>query len=193
MALLDPELAAAELARCTPHVRLSGSVDDAMLQSFHAQLADVSAGDGPIIVELMTLGGGAETGRRLALEIGIARERFGRRMVFLGKTTVYSAGVTFMSGFRREDRFLSRDTILLIHTRRLEMKVHLSGSLQANAMRIKELAAEIEIGQQLEEQGFEALIRDTQVSMEELMERAPTNWYVNAAEAAARGIVAGIV
>jgi ATP-dependent Clp protease protease subunit len=193
MALSDPELQSSDLIRSIPHVRLAGSVDDSMLDSFMSQIASVPAGEEPIVVELMTLGGGAETGRRLALEVRIARERLGRRIVFLGKTAVYSAGVTVMSGFPRADRFLSSDAVLLIHCRRLDMTLELNGPLKANALRVKELASEIEIGLRLEEEGFADLIRDSQVSMEELMERASANWYMQAAEAAARGIVAAIV
>jgi ATP-dependent protease ClpP protease subunit len=193
MALADPDTTPSSLIQSMAHIQLSGSVDESMLQSFLAQLANVPAGDEPIVVELMTLGGGAEIGRRLSLEVGIARERLGRRMVFLGKTVVYSAGVTFMSGFAKADRFLSRDAILLIHSRRMDMTVELSGSLRTSAMRLKEIGSEIENGLRLEEEGFADLIRDSSVTMAEVMERAPTNWYVTAAEAAAFGIVAAVV
>lgn len=193
MALADPESIGSELIGRPPDIQLWGSVDEAMLHNFQSQLANAPPGEEPIIIELMTLGGGAETGRRLALEVAIARQRLGRRLIFLGKTSVYSAGVTFMSGFPQADRFLSRDAVLLIHCRRMEMTLQLSGPLRANALRVRELTSEIEIGLKLEQAGFSDLIRGSQVSMEELMERAPTNWYVPAGEAAERGLVAGIV
>ncbi len=193
MALSDPQFTPASLLSNTPQVRLSGSVDGGMLDSFMSQMAAVPAGDEPIVVELMTLGGGAEIGRRLALEVGIARERFGRRLVFLGKTAVYSAGVTMMSAFPPADRYLSRDAVLLIHCRQLDMTLQLSGPLKVNAMRLQQTMAEVEIGLRLEEEGFADLIRGSDVPMEELMERAPTNWYVPAAEAVARGMIAAIV
>ena len=60
-------------------------------------------------------------------------------------------------------------------------------------MRLQELGAEIEIGLRPEEEGFAGLVRDSQVSMAELMERVPAGWYMRAGEAAARGIVAAIV
>jgi ATP-dependent Clp protease protease subunit len=193
MSLVDPEPKSLNLIHSVPQVRLSGSVDDLMLDSFMSQIANVPTGEEPVVVELMSLGGGAETGRRLALEIGIARERLGRRIVFLGKTAVYSAAVTIMSGFPRVDRFLSPDAVLLIHCRRLEMTLELNGPLKAHALRLKELTSEIEIGLRLEQEGFANLVRDTQVSMQELMERAPANWYMHAEEEAARQIVAGLV
>jgi hypothetical protein len=193
VALSDPQHEGPDLIRCAPQIRLSGSVDEAMLDNFMTQLANVPPGEDPIIVELMTLGGGAETGRRLALEVRLARERLGRRMIFLGKTAVYSAGVTIMSGFPRTDRFLSGDAVLLIHCRQLDMTVQLNGPLKANALRLRQLIAEVEIGLRLEEEGFADLILGSQVSMDELMERAPTNWYMQAAEAAARGVVAAVV
>lgn len=64
--------------------------------------------DRVVAVEISTLGGDAELARRLVLEVGLARERLGKRLVFLGKTCVYSA-VTLMSAFAKDDRYLTRD------------------------------------------------------------------------------------
>jgi hypothetical protein len=50
-------------------------------------------------------------------------------MWFLGKTLVASAAVTFMAAFPRDRRWLTRDTTLLIHGRRMMRNVHLEGPL----------------------------------------------------------------
>jgi hypothetical protein len=71
-----------------PDIRLLGDIDEQMIQSFLDQSAQLE-GDGPVVLELSSMGGEAESARRLAEEIhllGQAREVF-----FLGKTYVYSA------------------------------------------------------------------------------------------------------
>ena len=176
-----------------PQVRLLGRIDEVLVTSFHQQMANLPVSDEAVAVELMTMGGDAEMGRRLALEIRLARERLNRRVVFIGKTTVYSAGVTAMAGFPREDRYLTRDAVLLIHCRQLEQTLQLSGPLRANAQRIREVREQIEFGLQVEQEGFAALIEGSNVTLEEVNERAATNWYVAAGEAAKLKLVAGVV
>ncbi len=174
-----------------PHVRLNGEVNDHLFEQFDFQVAQAGDAD-PLVVELTTCGGGAETGRRIALEIRLLRQA-GRRVLFLGKTVVYSAGVTIMAAFPREDRFLTRDTVLLIHGRRMERQVQLSGPLRASAQVAREVLAEIEFGLELERRGFSELVEGSGVGVEEVCERAASNWYVTAEEALDRGLVAGLI
>jgi hypothetical protein len=98
-----------------------------------------------------------------------------------------------MSGFPQRDRFLSRDAVLLIHSRQMEQTLSLSGPLRPSAERVRALMSEIENGLRVECEDFEALIHGSEVSIEELSERAPTNWYVPAQEAVDRRLVAGLV
>jgi hypothetical protein len=176
-----------------PQVSLVGRVDEAMLKSLREQLADTPEGDDPITVELTTLGGDAELGRRAMLDIEQARERLRpRRLQFLGKTVVYSAGVTLMSGFAREDRFLTRDAVLLIHCRQLEEDVKLAGPLRTSVPLLKAKVHELETGIRLEIEAFEKLIAGSSIGMDELLEKALHNWYVPAEEALARGLIAAI-
>lgn len=42
-------------------------------------------------------------------------------------------------------------------------------------------------------EGFENLIHGTAVSMREVLERAPGNWYIEAQEAEALGLVAAVL
>jgi hypothetical protein len=193
MALSDPFSGLDNLLHREPHVRLSGAVDDSMLARFQDQIGAVAPGEDPVIVEVMTLGGAAETGRRLALDARNARARLNRRLIFLGKTAVYSAGVTFMSGFPQGDRFLTGDATLLIHSRQMDQTLNLSGPLRPSAERVRALLSEIENGLRVEREDFEALILGSDVPIEELMARATTNWYLPAQEAAQRRLVAGIV
>ena len=180
--------------------RLFGNVDKEMLQSFFAQLDAARDAPGPLLLEMTTEGGEADIGRRMALEVRLLREaRAGRdgddaRVCFLGKTIVYSAGVTVMSAFPAADRWLTRDTVLLIHERKLDKTVHFAGPLRAVLAVARDLVAELENGERLERDGFADLVRGSDVGMDELMGHALTaNWYVDAAEALGRGLVTGLV
>ena len=181
-----------QLARA-PQVRLLGTVSEAMLNVFQDQLAAAEPGEGPIAVEITSMGGDADIGRRLALEVGLARERLNRRLVFVGKTAVYSAATTVMGGFPREDRYLTRDAVLLIHCRQLQRSLELSGPLGASRVRLNQILGEIEIGVQLQQEGYAALVEGSRVSLDEITAEAEAGWYVRAEEALARGLVAGLI
>jgi hypothetical protein len=175
-----------------PHLRLYGSVNDDMFYDFLRQL-ERAPEDRAAIVELMTFGGDADVGRRLALEIRLAQQHFGRTLYFVGKTVVYSAGVTIMSAFPQAHRYLTRDTVLLIHGRRMDKQVHVTGPLSASIQIARETLRQLEIGLQLEQEGFADLIADTDIKPDELSRLAQSNWYVRADEALSRKLVAGLL
>jgi ATP-dependent protease ClpP protease subunit len=175
-----------------PQVRLLGKIEEESIKTFREQLDSVEEGTGPIAIELMTSGGEADAGRRLALEVRLAKERLNRRLVFVGKTSVYSAGMTIMAGFPREDRFVTRDTILMIHPRQLDKSLQLRGSIRASEQRVRELLEEIQIGLQLEKLGFQELIKGSDIALDEILEKASTSWYLTADQALKRGLVAGV-
>ena len=54
-----------------PQVSLLGTVDDQMVRSMLDQLAEVPDGDDPVTLEVTTLGGDAEMGRRAMLEVDL--------------------------------------------------------------------------------------------------------------------------
>ena len=164
-----------------PNIRLFGPVNDAMLAGFLGRL-DALDEEEPVIVELFSPGGDAEVGRRIALELRLLTEG-GRDVVFLGKTMVYSAGVTIMSGVPRERRFLSRDCLLLIHQRGQGKDIPLHGHLRANLQTVREAMAQLEASLRLEEEGWRMLAKSSALSPEEIARRAETSWYVTAKEA----------
>jgi ATP-dependent protease ClpP protease subunit len=175
-------------------VSLMGEVTEDMAGTLRDQLGELDDGKDPIAIEITTLGGDAEFARRMVLEIDLARERLKpRRLVFLGKTVVYSAGVTLMSAFPREDRFLTSDAMVLIHCRQLEKTVEIQGPMRASLPQVESLCHQMKTGIELEHQNFERLIEGSQVSMDELLEKALYNWYVPAREALELGLIAGIV
>jgi ATP-dependent protease ClpP protease subunit len=177
----------------SPQVSLIGEVDADMVESFLSQTADVPKDDPVVAVEISTLGGDAELARRLVLEVGLARKRLGKRLVFLGKTCVYSAGVTLMSAFAKEDRYLTRDAVLLIHGRQLDRTIEVSGPMRASLPKLRAACAQVELGLKLEQDNFRRLIEGSDIALEEICDKASHNWYVPAEEALKRGLVAGLV
>ena len=122
-----------------------------MLDEFFRQQAEAPS-EGPVIFELSTSGGDADIGRRIAQEIRQWRNEKAD-LYFLGKSFVYSAGVTIMGAFDRSHRFLSPDCELLIHERKLKKTLRLDGALRACAAVVKNTLAEIQSGERLERDG----------------------------------------
>jgi len=173
-----------------PRLRLHGPVDHDWIDRF-AEVADALPEQDVLAVEVMTEGGDAEVGRRLALEAGLQRAR-GRRLAFLGKTVVYSAGVTFMAGFRPEERWLTPDCRLLIHGRQLTKQIALDGPLGACRRQLEKALSEIETGFELEREGFQMLAEGSRLSVEAIAREARDNWYLSAPEALGHGLIAGV-
>ncbi|MBI2772479.1 MAG: ATP-dependent Clp protease proteolytic subunit [Burkholderiales bacterium] len=179
------------------NVRLYGSVDDDMFRSFLDQVASArkSLGDGqPVILELTTTGGDAETARRMATDLRMLRDYDGRKLLFIGKSAVYSAGITLMSAFKPHERFLTRHTELLIHERRVERSIQLSGALRSNMPMLRDAMAELESGSRLERKGFEQLVEGSKLSTDELLAKVmEADWYLGATEAKELGLVHDIL
>jgi len=177
-----------------PQVSLTGEVAEGTVTSLLDQLAQVEEADEPIVFEATTLGGDAEMARRVVLEIDLARKRFGsRRLVFLCKTTVYSAGITIMSAFPREDRFVTDDTVLLIHVRQLTKTIEIQGPMRESLSQVEALGHQIKTGMKLEEANFRRLLQGSSVSLQDLLGKALYNWYLTAEEAQKLGLVAQVL
>ncbi|HYC74043.1 peptidase S14 [Brevundimonas sp.] len=186
-------MTAAPDALFTPQIRLNGNVSDEMFGAFQDQFLAAADGPDPVVLELTTVGGDADVGRRIAADIRLFRERTGRTPLFFGKTTVFSAGATIMAGFRREDRWLDRHGVLMIHCRKLSKTLELSNFLKSERPRVEALLAEIDIGIKVQTWGFEELIAGSDIGLDELEEKAAENWYLTAEQALQRGLIAGVV
>lgn len=182
--------------RENPRIRLVGRLDTTLAEKFFTELdAILQPGKMPesLLLELSTEGGDADLGERLGEEIRLLREQYGITCRFLGSAAVYSAGITVMSAFPVQNRYLTRNTTLLVHERRLDQQVQLCGSLQAMSLRVRELLGQIEQGQATQERGFARLVEGSAVSFSEVRERAQSNWYLTAEEALERRLVAGLI
>jgi ATP-dependent protease ClpP protease subunit len=191
--MADAELAREDVTLDHAHACLLGELTEDRAAEFLRQLAELPQNAATLVVAVTTNGGDAELARRIVLEVRLVRKRLGRRLVFVGKTQVHSAGVTIMSAFPRRDRYLSRDTTLLIHSRQLEKSVDVAGPMALSLPRIKALLAEMELGLRLEQEGFAALIEGSDIGMDELQRRAPESWYMTADEALRRGLVQALL
>lgn len=175
-----------------PHVRLSGSVDQQLYASWQDQLGNAPA-DGPIVVSLSTLGGDPEVARAMGDDVRLLKAYQKRELLFLGKAVVYSAGVTFMSAFERQHRFLTKGTRLLVHERQITKTVNLSGPLKSCVAQLEAVLNEIRHSVKMEDEGFRALIAQSDVDFAELEEKAPSNWYIDAEDARAQGLVLDVI
>jgi ATP-dependent protease ClpP protease subunit len=177
-----------------PRIRLLGDVNEDMLKALLDGLAKLSGEEETVAVEISTVGGDAEVGRRMVLEMDLVRERLPQcRFVFVGKSAVYSAGTTLMSAFNREDRYLTSEAKLLIHCRQLEKTVELSGPIRGSPPKVEALLHQIHTGLTLEKDHFERMIEGSDVTMGELFEKALYNWYLSAQDALQRKLIAGIL
>ncbi|MBJ6121335.1 ATP-dependent Clp protease proteolytic subunit [Sphingomonas mollis] len=175
-----------------PHVQLYGTVDEAMYTNFKAQVINAPT-EGPLVVSITTLGGDPEMARAMGDGIRLIREYTGRDTLFLGKVAVYSAGATFMSAFPVDSRFLTRGTRLMIHERKMKATVELDGPLNTLAYALKAKLHEIEHSIDIQNEGFEALVRGSDVPLDELLEKAPSNWYIEAEEAKRLRLVLDVI
>jgi ATP-dependent protease ClpP protease subunit len=179
-------------ALANPHVRLMGPVDDAMYRTFQDGVAAAGAAD-PLVVSITTLGGDPEVARAMGEEVRLLGAYQGRSALFLGKVAVYSAGATFMSYFRRENRFLTHGTRVMIHERKMNKTLNVEGPLRMCVASLKATLHEIEHSIAIEEEGFRLLADQSGISFEEIREKAPENWYIDAEEAKARGLVLDVI
>lgn len=177
---------------CTPHIQLSGPVDQAMYQAFRTQLQAAPTA-APLVVAISTLGGDPEVARLMGDELRLLREYSGRETLFLGQVAVYSAGATFMSSFPVASRFLTRGTRLMVHERILNKTINLSGPLRTCVAELKATLHEIEESVRIEEEGFRDIVAGSQVAFETLQEKAPNNWYIEAEEARSLGLILDII
>jgi ATP-dependent protease ClpP protease subunit len=177
-----------------PKIRLLGPIGEEMVRDYLSQYEKIASKKSKVfVVELTTYGGKADYGYRIAEEIRLARDYYRKDPIFLGKTFVYSAGMIIVAAFPRNKRYLTQHTTLLTHERRVEEDVKFLGPLIANIQVAKELLADFENGKRIQNHNFSQLIEGSNVSLEEILERAQTGWYITAQEAYERQLIEAIL
>lgn len=176
-----------------PAIMLTGAVDYNMYQWFRQSLNNAPQ-QGLVVVELSTLGGDPEVARMMGEDIRFHSDMHPeRRLVFLGKTAIYSAGATFMSFFARENRYLTRGTRVMIHERLLTKSIHLEGPLTTCIASLKAAINEIESSIAIQNEGFANLALGSSLDVQEVIRRATENWYLEAQEALQFGLVEAVL
>ena len=171
-----------------PAVLLCGTVDYAMYSSFRDQLSRAPE-KGLVVIELSTLGGDPEVARMMGEDVRYHSDLDPERhFVFLGKAAIYSAGTTFMSFFACMNRYLTRGTRLMIHERKLSKTLNIDGPLTTCVATVKATLHEIQASIAIQNEGFENLVRGSNVTMAQVSEHAPFNWYIEAQQALSLGL-----
>ena len=177
----------------TPRILLAGAVDYAMYDRFRDRLTQ-APDSGLVVIELSTLGGDPEVARMMGEDVRFQSDiNPARRLVFLGKAAIYSAGATFLSFFAVENRYLTRGARVMIHERKMDKTLHIAGPLTTCIASVKAMLNELEHSIAIQNEGFENLVRGSAVTMDEVLRRAPENWYIEAQEAKALGLVADVL
>jgi hypothetical protein len=177
----------------SPLIALSGIVDYEMYEKFRKQF-DEASDQNLVVIELSTLGGDPEVARMMGEDVRFASEmEQARRFVFLGKAAIYSAGTTFMSFFARQNRYLTRGTRLMIHERKLAKNLVIDGPLTTCLATVQATLNEIECSIAIQNEGFQNLILGSKVSLDEVLKRAPANWYLEAEEARNLGPIEAVL
>lgn len=177
----------------TPRIHLAGPVDYAMYTDFRGQL-DNAPKSGLIVVELSTLGGDPEVARMMGEDVRFQSDlSTERRLVFLGKAAIYSAGATFMSFFAVPNRYLTRGTRVMIHERKMSKTLQINGPLTTCIASVRAVLHELEHSISIQNEGFENLVRGSSVTMDEVLRRAPENWYIEAQDAKGLGLIQDVI
>ena len=176
-----------------PNISINGMIDDGTMAFFLGRLQEVRSGGEDMRMELNTIGGDADAARRIALEVRLFRAHSGRQAWCVGKTNVYSAGVTVFAAFDRRCRFLTEDAMLLVHERRQQTSIELNGPMRANIQIVREQLALMETAVRLEMAGFGELVEGSRITTDELYRRATENGYIAAGEALELGLIADIL
>ena len=98
-----------------------------------------------------------------------------------------------MSFFAKPNRYLARDTRLMTHERKLSKKLVIDGPLTTCIAVVKATLNEIECSIAIQNEGFQNLVVGSSVSLDEVLEKAPANWYIEAHEALTLGLVEAVL
>ncbi|MBB3035117.1 ATP-dependent Clp protease proteolytic subunit [Alteriqipengyuania lutimaris] len=189
----NPSTQPASQSLASPGIRLYGAMDASMYAEFSEMLAEQAPG-GPIVIALTTMEGDPDIARSMADDIRLLRDRGRRELIFLGKTAIYGAGALFMAAFPVSHRYLTRATKLMVTENKRAQPLELpGGSLRRVASQLEHARREIEREIEQEDEDYRAISDGSNVSVQELREKAPNDWYITASEAKAMGLIAEVV
>jgi hypothetical protein len=172
-----------------PAILLGGPVDYDMYKDFRP-VPERRIGRHRIVDAWRRSGSCPHDGRRHSLP----QREFAQPPVCLpGKGRDLFSGDDLHEFFAVENRYLTRGTRLMIHERKLDKTLHISGPLTTCVATVKATLHEIEASIAIQNEGFENLIRGSKVMLDDLLSRAPGNWYIEATEARSLGLVSDVL
>jgi hypothetical protein len=98
-----------------------------------------------------------------------------------------------MSFFSRCNRYLTRGTRLMIHERKLCKTLEIDGPLTTCIATVEATLNEIRCSIDIQNEGFANLVLGSSVTLDEVLKRAPSNWYIGADEAQRLGLVEAVL
>jgi len=81
----------------------------------------------------------------------------------------------------------------MIHERKITAQINLDGPLTTVVANLKAKLHEVEHSVTIQNEGFQNLISGSSVQMDEVLRRAPENWYIEANDAVQMGLVEGLI
>jgi len=81
----------------------------------------------------------------------------------------------------------------MIHERKLSKKLVIDGPLTTCVAIVKATLNEIECSIAIQNEGFQNLVLGTKITLEDVLKRAPSNWYLEANEAKDLGLVEAVL
>lgn len=81
----------------------------------------------------------------------------------------------------------------MVHERIITRTINLEGPPRSCVATLKSVLNEIEHSILIEEEGFRALVDQSDISFEDVRRKAPENWYVEAEEARDLGLVLDVI
>lgn len=138
-----------------PNVRIQGTIGENTVSDFLVALKAIRESGDDLVLEISTPGGDADAARRIALEVRLFIRHSGKNAYCVGKTIVYSAGMTILAAFPKRFRYLTEDAVLLVHERRIAQSLTLEGPMKSSIQIVREQLALLETSEKLEKEGIE--------------------------------------
>ncbi len=176
-----------------PNVWINGAIDQTTLSTFLEKLGRVRRDGLPLLLEVNTQGGDADIARRIANEIRFFLAERDRTGYVIGKSYVYSAGVTIFAAFPKRLRYLTDDAVPLVHERHLTKTIDLTGPIESGLQIVREQLSLLETSKELGMEGFCELVQGSDISVEDLLRHARNNCYMRAATVEKHGLVQKVI
>jgi len=81
----------------------------------------------------------------------------------------------------------------MIHERKISKNLHIDGPLTTCIATVTAALHELECSIEIQNEGFANLVLGSTVSLDEVLKRAPSNWYIEAEEARTLGLIEAVI